>query len=128
VACAAARLCVSDEPVAGWELGLSVDDDPDRLEPGERVQFGSDADIGCFADAGAWRTLSAPFRTYTDGMPAPRGSQRLSYLCERVRDESHRADLVTFTAEPGGVVRLGRTRTGAVASILVTSGMSGAKA
>ncbi|MER5787308.1 DUF4241 domain-containing protein [Streptomyces sp. NPDC001980] len=128
VECAATRLCVSDDPVAGWEMGLGVDDDLDGLEPGERVEFGSDANIGCFADAGAWPTLSAPFRTYKDGRSAPRDSERLSDSYERIRDESHQADLVTFPAESGGVVWLGRTRTGEVASIVVTSGMPGAKA
>ncbi|MBK3562355.1 DUF4241 domain-containing protein [Streptomyces sp. MBT62] len=51
VECAATRLCVSDDPVVGWEMGLGVGDDLDGLEPGKRVEFGSDANIGCFADA-----------------------------------------------------------------------------
>ncbi|MER7519111.1 DUF4241 domain-containing protein [Streptomyces sp. NPDC126499] len=128
VACAATRLCVSDAPVVGWEMALGVGEDVDRLPAGEKPRFGSDANVGCFADAGAWTTLSAPFRTYVDGEPVPRDTERLSHGYERVRDESRRADLVTFTAESGGVVWLGRTATGAVASIVVTSGMAGAKA
>ncbi|MGV9338593.1 DUF4241 domain-containing protein [Streptomyces sp. NPDC003688] len=128
VACAATRLRVSDEPVAGWEMGLSVDDDIDRLQPGEKPGFGSDANAGCFADAGAWTTLSKPFRTYVDGMPVPYDSDGLPGWCERVSDESRQADLVTFTAESGGVVWLGRTEAGDVAVIVVTSGMPGAKA
>ncbi|MFD9100247.1 hypothetical protein ACFVZN_04140 [Streptomyces virginiae] len=48
--------------------------------------------------------------------------------CERVRDESEQADLVTFGAESGGVVWLGRTKTGDVAAIVVTSGLPDAKA
>jgi hypothetical protein len=125
---AATRLCVSDEPVAGWEMGLAVDDDVERLKPGEQVCFGSDANVGCFADAGAWTTLTAPFRTFVDGIPAPRHTERLPGWCERVRDESQRADLVTFPAESGGVVWLGRSRTGDLAAVVVTAGLAGAKA
>ncbi|MEV5508236.1 hypothetical protein [Streptomyces orinoci] len=44
------------------------------------------------------------------------------------RGAGHLADLVTFTAQSGGVVWLGRTKTGDVAAIVVTSGMAGAKA
>ncbi|MGB9996774.1 DUF4241 domain-containing protein [Streptomyces pseudogriseolus] len=128
VECAATRLCISDEPVTGWEMALGVDDDVDRLQPGERVRFSSDANVGCFADAGAWTALAAPFRTYVDGTPAPRDSEKLPGWCERVSDESRQADLVTFHAESGGVVWLGRTRTGDVAAIVVTSGLPGAKA
>ncbi|WUD78347.1 DUF4241 domain-containing protein [Streptomyces sp. NBC_00510] len=128
VECAATRLCISDDPVAGWEMGLGVDDDIDRLQSGERIGFGSDANVGCFADAGAWRALTAPFRAFVDGVPVPRESEQLPDCCERVTDESLRADLVTFTAESGGVVWLGRTKTGDVAAIVVTSGMHGAKA
>ncbi|MGJ5748754.1 uncharacterized protein DUF4241 [Streptomyces puniciscabiei] len=128
VACAATRLRISDDPVVGWEMGLGVDDDVDRLQPGEQIRFYSDANVGCFADAGAWRALSAPFRAYVNGMPVPRNSEQLPDGCERVSDESQQADLVTFTAESGGVVWLGRTKTGDVAAIVVTSGMPGAKA
>jgi hypothetical protein len=119
-------LCIGDDPVVGWERGLGVDDDIDRLQPG--VQIGSDAHAGCFADAGAWTALTAPFRTYVDGGPVPRDSEQLPGWCERVTEESQQADLVTFTAESGDVVWLGRTRTGDVAAIVVTSGMPGAKA
>jgi hypothetical protein len=128
VACAATRLRISDEPVAGWEMALGVGEDIDRLPPGEQPRFFSDANVGCFADAGAWPTLAAPFRTFTDGVPAPRDSEELSDGCERIGDETHRADLVTFTAESGGIVWLGRTEAGEVAVIAVTSGMPGAKA
>ncbi|MFB6552027.1 MULTISPECIES: DUF4241 domain-containing protein [unclassified Streptomyces] len=128
VECAATRLCISDDPVVGWEMGLSVEDVLARLQPGEEPRFFSDANVGCFADAGAWTTLSAPFRTFIDGVPAPRDSEQLADECERVRDESQQADLVTFGAESGGVVWLGRTKTGDVAAIVVTSGMPDAKA
>ncbi|MEU3606442.1 DUF4241 domain-containing protein [Streptomyces sp. NPDC035033] len=128
VECAATRLRVSDDPVVGWEMGPAIGDDIDRLQPGERIRFSSDANVGCFADAGAWTALAAPFRTYVDGGPVPRDSERLPGWCERVSDESQQADLVTFTAESGGVVWLGRTKTGDVAVIVVTSGMPGAKA
>lgn len=128
VRCAATRLRLRDDPVVGWETGLGVDDDLDRMRPGEQPRFFSDANVGCFADAGAWAALSAPFRTYVDGRPVPRDSEELSGGCERVADESHRADLVTFTAESGGVVWLGRTERGDVASVVVTSGMPGAQA
>ncbi|MFE6910155.1 hypothetical protein [Streptomyces erythrochromogenes] len=77
VECAATRLCISDDPVVGWEMGLS---------------------------------------------------EELADGCERVRDESQQADLVTFGAESGGVVWLGRTKTGDVAAIVVTSCLPDAKA
>ncbi|MFJ8923531.1 DUF4241 domain-containing protein [Streptomyces sp. NPDC102415] len=128
VECAATRLCISDDPVVGWEMGLSVKDDVARLQPGEEPRFFSDANVGCFADAGAWTTLSAPFRAFMDGAPAPRDTEQLADGCERVRDESQQADLVTFWAESDGIVWLGRTKTGDVAAIVVTSGMPDAKA
>ncbi|MFJ9908873.1 DUF4241 domain-containing protein [Streptomyces sp. NPDC101152] len=127
VAYAATRLCISDDPVVGWQMSLAVDDDIDQLQPGEQPRFSSDANVGCFADAGAWRALSAPFRAYVDDKPVPREAELLAE-CERLTDESEQADLVTFTAESGGVVWLGRTRTGDVAAIVVTSGMPIAKA
>ena len=104
-------------------MSLAVDDDIDQLQPGEQPRFSSDANVGCFADAGAWRALSVPFRAYVDGKPVPREAELVADGCERVTDESEQADLVTFTAESGGVVWLGRTRTGDVAAIVVTSGM-----
>lgn len=128
IACAATRIRLSHDPVAGWEMGLGIHDDIDRLQPGEQVGFSSDANVGCFADAEAWTTLVAPFRTFVDGAPVDRESEQLPDDCERLSDETRQADLVTFTAESGGVVWLGRTGTGAVAAIVVTSGMSGAKA
>ncbi|MEU8621542.1 DUF4241 domain-containing protein [Streptomyces sp. NPDC048623] len=128
IECAATRLCISDEPVVGWEMGLGVEDDTDRLQPGDKPRFYSDANVGCFADAGAWTALAAPFRTFTDGVPPPRNTEQLANGCERVRDASQHADLVTFGAESGGIVWLGRTKTGDIAAIVVTSGLPGAKA
>lgn len=128
IACAATRIRLSDEPVAGWEMGLGIHDAVDRLQPGEQVQFYSDANVGCFADAEAWPTLVAPFRTFVDGRPVPRDSEQLPDSCERLSDETLQADLVTFTAESGGVVWLGRTRSGAVATIAVSSGSTEAGA
>ncbi|MFK0016239.1 hypothetical protein [Streptomyces sp. NPDC091027] len=109
VECAATRLCISDDPVVGRDMGLSVEDDIARLQSGVEPRLFSDANVGFFADAGAWATLPAPFRTFIDGVPAPRDSEQLADGCERVRDESQQADLVTFGAESGGVVWLGRT-------------------
>ncbi|WP_328777762.1 DUF4241 domain-containing protein (plasmid) [Streptomyces goshikiensis] len=128
VECAATRLCISDDPVVAWEMGLGVDDDVDRLPPGERPRFGADHNVGCFADASAWTTLSAPFRTCVDGCWEPREVGQLPDGCERICDELQQADLVTFTAQSGGVVWLGRTGTGDVAAIVVTNGMTDAKA
>ncbi|MFF3861542.1 DUF4241 domain-containing protein [Streptomyces sp. NPDC002209] len=128
VECAATRLHISDDPVVGWEMGLGVDDDIDLLPPREEPRFAADHNVGCFADAGAWTTLSAPFRTCVDGRWEPRGSGQLADGCERISDEAQQADLVTFGAESGGIVWLGRTENGDVAAIVVTSGLSGAKA
>lgn len=104
------------------------DDDIDRLPPGEEPRFAADHNVGCFADAGAWTTLSAPFRTCVDEGWEPRGSGQLAEGCERISDESQQAGLVTFGAESGGIVWLGRTESGDVAAIVVTSGLSDAKA
>ncbi|MEV4192589.1 DUF4241 domain-containing protein [Streptomyces toxytricini] len=125
---AATRLRISDEPVVGWEMGLGVGEDVARLEPGDATGFGADANVGCFADAAAWTALSAPFRTFVGGSPVPRDTEYLPGWCEKVRDESQQADLVTFAVELGGIVWLGRTRTGDVAAIVVTSGLADAKA
>ncbi|WP_031013586.1 DUF4241 domain-containing protein [Streptomyces sp. NRRL F-5727] len=128
IECAATRLRLHDEPVVAWEMGLGVDDDIDGLQPGDSFRFASDANVGCFADAGAWTTLSAPFRTYVDGSPVPRETERLPHEGERVRDDSRQADLVTFSAESGGIVWVGRTGSGDVAAVVVTTGLHGAEA
>ncbi|MGW1638343.1 DUF4241 domain-containing protein [Streptomyces lavendulae] len=127
VECAATRLRISDDPVVGWEMGLGVDDDIDRLPSGEKPRFAADHNVGCFADAGAWTTLSTPFRRCVDGRWEPRGSGPPADGCERISDESQQADLVTFGAESGGIVWLGRTASGDVAAVVVTRGLSGAQ-
>ncbi|WP_284579481.1 DUF4241 domain-containing protein [Streptomyces sp. 2P-4] len=120
---AATRLCISDEPVAGWEMALGVGEDVDELKPGDMIGFCADANVGCFADAGAWTTLCKPFRTFVNGHWGLHDTEELPGWCNRVRDESQQADLVTFGVEIRGVVWLGRTRTGDVASIVVASGV-----
>ncbi|MFE7901276.1 DUF4241 domain-containing protein [Streptomyces sp. NPDC057424] len=55
---AAARLSVTDAPVAGWELALV--DDQDVADLGERELFGYETDHGdvCFVDASAVSALA----------------------------------------------------------------------
>ncbi|MFH9197670.1 hypothetical protein ACH4KT_09505 [Streptomyces anulatus] len=69
-----------------------------------------------------------PFRTCVDGCWEPRAGGRLPDGCQRVSDGSQQADLVTSTAWSGGIVRLGRTETGDVVALVVTSGTAGSKA
>lgn len=124
---AAIRLCVTEAPVVGWEMALSVADDIETLRPGSRIGFNSETNMGSFADAVAWPTLTAPFREFWRGCQTgnrqPRETESLfdDYF-ERVSDEEHEADLVTFTAEGLSVVWLGRTESGAIASVAVADG------
>ncbi|TLQ46280.1 DUF4241 domain-containing protein [Streptomyces marianii] len=126
--CAAIRLCVRDAPVVGWEMGLAVGDDIERLQKGQEVGFETDTAMGCFSDAVAWSALTAPFRSFREACesrePGTFVSRDTAGLCdgyfERSPDESHGADLLTFVANEGRtVVWLGRTDSGSVASIVV---------
>ncbi|MFJ7157151.1 DUF4241 domain-containing protein [Streptomyces sp. NPDC101118] len=64
--CAAIRLSVSNDPVADWEMGLAVAEDVERLQKGQEVGFETDTAMGCFSDAVAWPTLTAPFRSFRE--------------------------------------------------------------
>lgn len=127
--CAAIRLCVSDDPIIGWEMSLAVGDDIERLQKGQEVGFETDTAMGCFADAAAWPTLTAPFRRFREECETCEHGTFVSRdtedLCEgyfeRSVDESQSADLLTFVANEGStVVWLGRTENGSVASVVVT--------
>ncbi|GGV90045.1 hypothetical protein GCM10010228_77680 [Streptomyces massasporeus] len=124
---AAIRLCITEAPVAGWEMALGVEDDIDTLRPGSRIGFNSETNMGSFSDAVAWPTLTAPFREFWKGCQTgtrqPRETESLfdDYF-ERVSNEEHEADLVTFTAEGASVVWLGRTESGSIASVAVADG------
>ena len=124
----AARLCVSDGPVAVWEMALGLGDDVERLQEGEQVGFATDTSMGCFADATAWSSLTTPFRKgwedHEAGRPAARATE---VLCgghfERTTDDAQAADLITVSAVEGlSVVWLGRTESGDVASVVLVGG------
>ncbi|CAM5590663.1 DUF4241 domain-containing protein (plasmid) [Streptomyces viridifaciens] len=131
--CAATRLRIRDEPVVTWELALGVGEDPALRAAG--AGFEAEESMGCFADATAWRPLTEPFRRHlTDvaagfGGPVPGRDTEDRFelvredLCEGffdlVRDEAHRADLLTFGVPEGwGQVWEGRTHEGEVAVIV----------
>ncbi|MEU9417377.1 DUF4241 domain-containing protein [Streptomyces sp. NPDC048272] len=127
--CAAIRLCVSDDPIVGWDMSLAVGDDIERLQTGQEVGFETDTAMGCFSDAVAWSELTAPFRSFREERetcePGTFVSRDTDNLCdgyfERSADESQSADLLTFVANEGRtVVWLGRTENGNVASVVVT--------
>ncbi|MGV4988553.1 DUF4241 domain-containing protein [Streptomyces sp. NRAIS4] len=60
----AVRLLVSDAPVACWEAALGVGESIERIVPGERPTFDSEENMGSFADATAWPSLTEPFRQF----------------------------------------------------------------
>ncbi|MGW2681394.1 DUF4241 domain-containing protein [Streptomyces sp. NPDC001436] len=126
--CAAIRLCVSNDPITEWEMGLAVGDDIERLQQGQGVGFETDTAMGCFSDAVAWPALTAPFRKFWEecetcepGTFVSRDTEDLrdGYF-ERSADETQYADLLTFVANEGrAAVWLGRTDSGSVASVVV---------
>ncbi|QMU77360.1 DUF4241 domain-containing protein [Streptacidiphilus sp. PB12-B1b] len=124
---AAVRLCITEDAVTRWEMALGVEDDIETVHAGERVGFDSETGMGCFADAAAWEALTAPFRAFwkgaREGIGQPRDTESLcNDFFERVSDEGHGADLLAFTAEGACAVWLGRTATGALASVAVADG------
>ncbi|MEV7602853.1 DUF4241 domain-containing protein [Kitasatospora sp. NPDC089797] len=124
---AAVRLRITEAPVTRWEMALGVGDDIERIHPGKRVGFETETNMGSFADAVAWPVLTDPFlefwRGFRTGNRQPRHTESLfDGAFERVADDEHGADLVAFDAEGSSVVWLGRTKTGAVASVAVACG------
>lgn len=138
--CAAVRLCLGDEPVAGWEMALGVDDDIERLRAGEGVGFHpAELATGGFADATAWPELTTPFLRFWQELGAlgemnlspeeyheasgrvTRATEEYDHHFERVSDDTLRADLLTFPVDGSTVVWLGRTRSGEIASVVVPS-------
>ncbi|MFD7913528.1 DUF4241 domain-containing protein [Streptomyces sp. NPDC059752] len=131
--CAATRLCVSDDPVVAWEAGVGVNDDIGDADVAA-AGFHSDGEaMGAIADAEAWEALTAPFHRFRQAAaswgttPAPdRDTEDLGGgWFEKSSNEGCKADLVAFdVAEGWAPVWIGRTRTGAVASILVPGQMA----
>jgi len=119
----AVRLLVSDAPVACWEAALGVGESIEQIVPGERPIFDSEENMGSFADATAWPSLTEPFRRFwldvdAGKQDASRATESLDESFERVSDEALEADLVTFPTGGGTIVWLGRTETGSIASIV----------
>ncbi|MFF2546847.1 DUF4241 domain-containing protein [Kitasatospora sp. NPDC058063] len=113
--CAATRLRVRDEPVVTWQLALGVGEDPALRSAG--AGYEAEEAMGCFADATAWQALTGPFRH------GPAAGRDTEDLCEGhfelVRDEAHRADLLTFGVPEGwGQVWEGLARDGGIAAIV----------
>ncbi|MFF5482054.1 DUF4241 domain-containing protein [Streptomyces sp. NPDC012935] len=61
-----ARILVSEEPTATWELALRPGEDPRMLREGEFYGFGVDSGTGCFVDAAAADRLTGGERTVPD--------------------------------------------------------------
>ncbi|MFI2474656.1 DUF4241 domain-containing protein [Nocardia xishanensis] len=126
--CAATRLRIRDEPVVTWELVLGVGEDPSG-PPADSAGFEAEEAMGCFADATAWESLTAPFRRFLAdmadaGFGRPAAGRDTEDLCEGyfelARDEEHRADLLTFGVPEGWAqVWAGRDRDGEIAVIVV---------
>lgn len=126
--CAATRLRVSDDPVVVWEAGVGVNDDIGDADVAA-AGFHSDSEaMGAIADAEAWEALTEPFRRFQQAVapwvtaPTPdRDTEDLGGgWFEKSSNEGLEADLIAFdVAEGWAPVWIGRTRTGAVASILV---------
>ncbi|MCM9080119.1 DUF4241 domain-containing protein [Streptomyces spororaveus] len=57
----AVRVHLGEGPAVSWEMLLGPGDDPWLLREGEAYGFGTDAAMGAFADAGAWRSLQRRF-------------------------------------------------------------------
>ncbi|MEV0292286.1 DUF4241 domain-containing protein [Nocardia sp. NPDC050710] len=130
--CAATRLRIRDEPVVTWELVLGVGEDPSGPRA-DRAGFEAEEAMGCFADATAWESLTAPFRRFLADLPGfgqPTGPGRdTEDLCEGyfelARDEEHRADLLAFGVPEGWAqVWAGRARDGEIAVIVVPGPVS----
>ncbi|MFG2368130.1 DUF4241 domain-containing protein [Streptomyces mirabilis] len=124
---AAIRLRVTDAPVVRWEMALGVEDDIERIRPGDRVGFNSETNMGSFADAATWPSLTDPFRGFWQESPGGpmKGRNTVTLFdgwFERASDDTHEADLVTFPAEGTSVVWLGRTATRSIASVVVADG------
>lgn len=101
----AIRLRVTDAPVVRWETALDVEEDIDRIRPGDKAGFNSETNMGSFADAAAWPSLTDPFRMFWQQSPGVPSKDRHDIVTlfdgwfERVSDDTHQADLVTFPAE-----------------------------
>ncbi|WP_266601753.1 DUF4241 domain-containing protein [Streptomyces sp. NBC_01214] len=131
--CAATRLCVSDDPVVVWEAGVGVNDDIGDADVAA-AGFHSDSEaMGAIADVEAWEALTAPFhrfrRAVSSGGSAPAPDRDTEDLgdgwFEKSSNEGFKADLIAFdVAEGWAPVWIGRTRTGAVASVLVPGQMA----
>ncbi|GGV29400.1 hypothetical protein GCM10010260_82380 [Streptomyces filipinensis] len=114
----AVRLLVSDAPVACWEAALGVGESIERIVPGERPTFDSEENMGSFADATAWPSLTEPFRQFWLGVDAgrqdaSRATESLGESFERASDEALGADLVTFPTGGGASYGWGARRPGA---------------
>ncbi|MEW1551894.1 DUF4241 domain-containing protein [Streptomyces tsukubensis] len=119
---AGSRLIIRDEPVAGWERGLGMEQQPGAIPAREVTEFGTDTAMGCFADAPSWESLTKPFRRFweTPFLRGPRDTICLPGGVEAVHDPAAGADLVTVVAAEGmTTVWLGRTARGDIATVAV---------
>jgi hypothetical protein len=86
---AAARLLISDEPVASWEMAVHNHQNPRLLPDGEAYVFGVDAGVACFVDARSVEKLE-------------RQARKMQYLTDRdgvageLVDKKSGANLILF--------------------------------
>lgn len=113
---AAARLRITDAPVASWEMGLADGLDPARLGDNEFYGYPVDCGTGSFFDAALLET------DLSDGRLAEQLSTRLSEQRWRgaaeAADRTSAANVIAFMSGPGDGTYptwLGRSNSGEVA-------------
>lgn len=112
---AAAKLVITDEPVAGWELALRPGQDPRTLGEEQFFGFGVDTGTACFVDAAAIEPLARVYEeTYEDhlgnGLATP-----------EFTDPTTGANLFAFPAGWGDgsyPTWIGRDRAGGIACLV----------
>jgi hypothetical protein len=109
---AAAKLVISDEPVASWELAVTAEQNPLLLADGRFYGFGVDTGMGCFVDAGIVEPMTAIVEKSLDTLFDVDGRSA------ELTDPESGANLIAFSSGWGDGAYptwLGRTANGEVA-------------
>ena len=117
---AAARLTISDEPVADWEQAVVPEQDLGSLGEDEFYGYGVDAGTGCFVDAAAVEPLGE-FESATGTLLAAFEAADWTVGVVALADPASGHNLVAFSSGWGDgsyPTWIGRTRTGEVACLV----------